>query len=239
MELLDKEENQIVFTADIDESLANAIRRYLNQIPIPAIEDVEIFKNDSPLYDETIAHRLGLIPLKAEETINEKTPINLKLSSKKEGMVYSGELTGNIEVVYKEIPITHLIKGQELEIQATAKLGKGSEHSKFSPGLMFYREISEIIMDKSLKEKVSKICPQNEIKDKGDKIIILDNKKKEIRDVCEGIADKSGKKAEIKSLGKLIITLESFGQMDVKEMFKKSIETLKKDLEEVSKKISK
>ena len=37
----------------------------------------------------------------------------------------------------------------------------------------------------------------------------------------------------------MIITAESFGQMDVKDMFLKSIDLLKEDLEEVGKKIVK
>ena len=34
MKLVEKNKDQIVFLAEIDESLANAIRRYLNEIPI-------------------------------------------------------------------------------------------------------------------------------------------------------------------------------------------------------------
>jgi hypothetical protein len=37
----------------------------------------------------------------------------------------------------------------------------------------------------------------------------------------------------------MIIALESFGQIDAKSIFTKSIEALKKDLAEVSKKLSK
>ena len=58
----------------------------------------------------------------------------MKLKTKKEGFVYSGELEGDAEVVYDKIPITLLDKGQELEIKATLKAGKGEEHEKFSPG---------------------------------------------------------------------------------------------------------
>ena len=64
MEIIERKENQITFRAEISDSLANAVRRYINQIPILAIDEVEIYKNDSPLYDETVAHRIGLIPLK-------------------------------------------------------------------------------------------------------------------------------------------------------------------------------
>lgn len=237
MKLLEKKDNQIIFSAKIDESLANAIRRSINQIPILAIDEVEISKNDSPLYDETIAHRLGLIPLKMDKTLKEKSANKLKLVVEGEKTAYSKDLKGEVKVVYGQIPIVSLNKEQELELTAIVKLGKGSEHVKFSPGLMFYRNASEIVMSKEFLDEIKKSCPDAEIKEKGDKIIILDNKKAEISDLCTGICEKHRKKAEVKSTEELIITLESFGQMDVNDIFKSSIEVLKKDLADVSKRV--
>jgi DNA-directed RNA polymerase subunit D len=235
MELINKKDNKIVFKEEIDESIANAIRRYLNEIPVLAVDEVEISKNDSPLYDETIAHRIGLIPLKMDKTSKETS---LKLVVKNEGKVYSGDIKGNLKPVYEKIPITSLNKNQELELIAHTKFGKGKEHSKFSPGIMFYRNVLEIKVDKSLYDKIKKII-KNEIKEKGDKIIIIDDKEKEIVDICEGVCDKEEKKAELEIKKDLIVGVESFGQMDVKEIFKKSIEELKKDLNDFSKKINK
>ncbi len=236
MEVIDKKNNQLTFSIEIDESLANSIRRYVNQIPIPAIDTVEISKNDSPLYDETLAHRLGLIPLKRERK-SQKGELNLKLSAKKEGIVYSEELKGEAEVVYGKIPITFLEKGEELELTAITKMGKGVEHNKFSPGIIFYRDLSEITLDKSLSEKIKKTFPKNEIKEKGEKIIVKDNKRKSLYDFCEGLCEKEGKKIEVKPSGELVITIESFGQMSSENIFKESIECLKKDLNEISKNI--
>ena len=237
MKIVEKNENQIVFTAEIEDSLANSIRRYINEIPVPAIDEIEISRNDSPLYDETIAHRMGLIPLKADKTVKEKTTAKLELNSKKEGMVYSGEMTGNIKVVYDKIPITSLNKGQELEITATVKAGKGSEHSKFSPGFLYYRNVLEIIMDEELKNEIKSACLYHEIKEKGKKIMVMDNKKNEILDTCEEISLEHGKKPEVEPKDDLIITLESFGQMEAKDIFINAIEILKKDLSGISKKI--
>ena len=239
MKLINKKENKIIFSTEIEESLANAIRRSLNQIPVFAIDEVEISKNDSPLYDETIAHRLGLISLKAEKKLDEKKEYSLKLDTKKGGFVYSEELKGPLKIVYGKTPITLLHKGQELNLVAKVKVGKGVEHSKFSPGLMFYRNISEIIINKEFRADIEKVCPNNEIKEKGDKIIVIDNQAVEICDVCEGICKEKGKRAETKVSKDLIITLESFGQLEAGEIFKKVIDTLKKDLTEASKKISK
>ncbi len=237
MKQIEKKENQIVFKAEIEESLANAIRRYLNQIPIIAIDELEIIKNGSALYEEVIAHRVGLIPLKMGKGMSEKTKGKLQLSAKREGFVNSGELKGNIDVVYENIPITFLDKNQEIEFSATTKVGKGIEHVKFSPGIMFYRNSTKIKIDKNLLEDVKKICPDCNVEEKGDKIIISDEGKEDISDIIEGIADRNNKKSEVEIGKDLIITLESFGQMDVKNIFTKSIEFLEKDLAEVLKKI--
>jgi DNA-directed RNA polymerase subunit D len=238
MKKIEKTGNQIVFTAKIDETLANSIRRYVNQIPVLAIDEVEISRNDSALYDETVAHRIGLIPLKMESATAKK-PGKLKLDVKKEGMVYSGELKGKPAVVYKNIPITTLNADQELQLVATIRAGKGSEHSKFSPGLMFYRNATEIIIDKEFGAEIKRICPDAEIAEKGNKIVIIDDKKREIADFCEGLANENKKKAEINPMDELVITVESFGQMDAEDIFKKSIQTLKKDLAYVAKETGK
>ncbi len=190
MKIINKKEKQLTFALEIEESLANAIRRYLNQIPILAIDEIEITRNDSPLYDETIAHRIGLIPLKMDKSMSSKTVSKFKLNTKEDGFVYSGKLSGGKGVVYDKIPITLLNKGQEIELAGTAIMGKGNEHTKFSSGLMFYRGDEDVKSDK------------------------------------QNISQKE-----------LIITIESFGQLPVNDIFVKSIETLKKDLASVSKKI--
>ena len=71
---------EIVF-ASLDDSLArftlsgastafaNAFRRaMIGEVPTLAIEDVRIYDNTSALFDEMLAHRLGLIPIKTDLT---------------------------------------------------------------------------------------------------------------------------------------------------------------------------
>jgi len=70
MKIIEKNKEKLRFVAEINEELTNALRRYANQIPVLAIDEVEISMNDSPLYDETVAHRLGLIPLKSKGVVN-------------------------------------------------------------------------------------------------------------------------------------------------------------------------
>ncbi len=235
METINKTNDKYIFKAEIEDSLINSIRRYVGQIEVAAIDEVEIAKNDSPLYDETLAHRLGLVPLKQ----GSKKEGKLKLASQDKGMVYSGSLKGDFEIIYDKIPLTILSEGQEIELTASVKMGKGKDHAKFSPGILNYRQVSEIYTDKEVAEKLKEVFKNVDIKQKGDKYIIIDDKEREIADICEGIAEKHGKKVETKTNKEMVITLESFGQIDSKSMFTKSIEALKKDLSEVSKKLGK
>ncbi len=235
METINKTKDKYIFKAEIEDSLINSIRRYVGQILIAAIDEVEISKNDSPLYDETLAHRLGLVPLKQ----NSKKEGKLKLNTKNKGTVYSELLKGDFEVAYDRIPLTILDEEQEIEIVANIKMGKGQDHAKFTPGLLNYREASEIYVDKETAEKIKSLLPDTEIKQKGDKYILIDNKEREITDICDGVAEKLGKKIEVKPNKEMIIELESFGHIDPKAIFTKSIECLKKDLVDISKKLGK
>ena len=61
----DKKKNKCSFILkDTNAAFANVLRRnIINKVPVMAIEDVEFRKNSSVLYDEIVAHRLGLVPL--------------------------------------------------------------------------------------------------------------------------------------------------------------------------------
>ena len=240
MKLVEKNKTHLKFSTEIDESLANAIRRYVFHVPVLAIDEIEVSKNDSALYDETIAHRIGLIPLVMPKSVGKDKEFKLELSSKKEGNVYSGEMKGDLKVVYDKIPVTLLEKGQELELVATARLGLGVNHSKFSPGFMVYREMMNVKVEKDCPPEVTDACPVE--------IIAAISGKTEMKDAivcdyfgtCVDYSNKQEKRCvSVEPSGELLITVESFGQMDSEEIFKKSIDALKKDLDNLSKEISK
>lgn len=235
MEFVKKTDEKIVFISNASQNLANAIRRSVFEIPVIAIDEVEIEKNDSPLYDETLAHRIGLLPLKMPKSVKEDEVFTLTLSVKQPGYVYSKDLKGDCEVVYGEMPLTLLDKDQEVKLKGFTKLGKGKDHAKFMPGIITYRIISEIILPKKYKEIILDKYPEVEIKEKGDKIIVLDNKEKTVIDFCEGLCTRDKDSFETKDTDKLIITVESFGQMKAEEVLKKSIASLKENLDELSK----
>lgn len=233
MEIISKSPEKVIFIAQMNESLANSIRRSVGLIPTMAIDELEIIKNDSALYDETVAHRMGLLPIKMEKSWKEDAVLKLKLNVKKEGLIYSGDIKGDCEFVYDNVPITLLNKNQELKIKATTKMGLGKNHAKFNPGLMFYRNACEITLDKEFEDSIKKVFPEADIKPKGDKIIVRDRGIKPLIDFCEGLAQKNKKEISIKDSDELVITIESFGQISAEEIFKKAIDALKKRLKEV------
>ncbi|KAM4043077.1 DNA-directed RNA polymerases I and III subunit RPAC1 [Anomaloglossus baeobatrachus] len=56
----------------IDAALANAFRRILlAEVPTMAVEKVYVYKNTSIIQDEILAHRLGLIPIRADPRLFE------------------------------------------------------------------------------------------------------------------------------------------------------------------------
>ena len=120
---------------------ANALRRIcLNGIPVFAIDTVDVIENSSVLPDEGIAHTLGLIPLKTElrgsDELNSRVMLVLDSeATENTKVVTSAELETKHQVVKptsNQIPIIHLAPGQRVKLEAYARLGRGTEHSKWN-----------------------------------------------------------------------------------------------------------
>lgn len=247
----DKEKKIISFVIDIPETFANAIRRSALEIPILAIDEVEFFKNDSALYDEFLAHRLGLVPLVTEKTFTErekcsckgkgcsKCSVDLKIKVKGPCTVYSKNLKGKTKPVYEKIPIVILNEGQELELVARARLGKGIEHIKFSPGLIFYRNLAKIeIKDCDDCKKCVEACPQKILKIEKGRAEIKDIYKCDLCEACVEACKKHGKNAiKISKDDNLMFFIESWGQIAAKDIFIRAIGKLNENLKELSKKV--
>jgi len=155
LQVLEHDETKIrVIIKGIHRGYVNAIRRFaISEVPTMAIDEVVILENSSIMYDELIAHRLGLIPLKTDLTryvLPEECDCKSALgcpkcrvllvldaeATDKTRVVYSGDLKSEDEFVKpisNSIPIVKLAPRQAIKLEAYARLGKGKEHAKWQP----------------------------------------------------------------------------------------------------------
>ena len=220
--------DKLVLRLTISESLANAIRRSVSEVPTLAIDEVEIFSNDSALYDEMLAHRIGLIPLKTEKGMSEKTKINFKLSKKGPGIVYAEDLDGGADIIYLKIPITLLGENNKLELTATAILGTGLQHAKYIPGLCYYRHLLEVKSSPEIDKLVQNSKSIFKAEKKGSKWL-CDLQEATVNQIIDIDKEAGSDSPEI------LFIVESFGQLSPKEIFSKSINALSDNLNELEK----
>jgi DNA-directed RNA polymerase subunit D len=228
MEIIQNVPEKLVLKLEANESLANAIRRSISEVPTLAIDEVEIYKNDSALYDEMVAHRLGLVPLVTEKSMNEKTKVEFKLSKTGPCTVYSGDLEGNGEIVESKIPITLLGKDHRLELIATATLGKGINHAKYIPGLAYYRHIIEVKSTPETDKVVQQWKGLIKAEKKGSKWTCDLNE-------AQITAIEQIDKSLMSDSNEILFVIESYGNMPAKDIFIKSIEALEDNLDHFAK----
>lgn len=252
IELIKQEPNKIKFLIkDIDISFVNALRRTIQELQILAIDTVEFTKNGSALYDEILAHRLGLLPLKMNKIlipIKEcsckgkgcmKCTAVLTLNATGPCTVYAKDLKSKGKstfVLYPDMPLVILQKDQELELIAEARLGQGKDHAKYSPGLIYYKQ-KPIILVNNKSQKF------DEFKDKYPKKIFREGKivkeiiTDDLVDQCDGVCDDIVKIDYTDN--EFIFTIESWGQLSPRDIFIDITKKLNNNFKELVKKIEK
>jgi len=162
--LAQKEDYLKVLLEETEPAFVNALRRILiADVPKMAIEDVEFhlgpiraedgkeYESIAPLFDEMIAHRLGLVPIPTDLGLfnrREDCPschgegcpsctIIYSLNKRGPGLVTSADMEpiGDTKLRPKDqgIPIVSLAEGQAILIYATAQLGTAKDHAKWQP----------------------------------------------------------------------------------------------------------
>lgn len=197
IDIIKKDENQLqMIIENVDVALVNAIRRIcMVEVPTMAIETVEIYKNESRIFDEALAHRLGLVPLKTDidslvlkeecdcEGYCPRCSVTLTLKEEGPKVVHTGDLKSEdpqIVPVHETIPLLKLREGEGVELEAIAQLGIGSEHAKWQPTTSCaYQYYPQITIDQDKCEVCATCaleCPRNvfEFDEKKNIIIIKD-----------------------------------------------------------------
>lgn len=242
--ILSKSKNKFVFLVEgVTSSYINTIRRLIiADVPTMAIEEVEFRQNDSVLYDEMLALRLGLLPLKTDlksyslpkECSCEgagcaKCQLKLTLKAWGSKTVYASDFKSDdlkVVPVYPETPIIKLLDNQKLELEAVAILGKGKEHMKWSPGLASFRGIPIITATKNANKEIIK--KNNKVLSiTGSKVTVVNHLK--YNTSLEQDLEENGFTIGYSDTD-YIFTVESWGQLKPLIMIEKAIEEYEKEL---------
>ncbi|MBI2145641.1 DNA-directed RNA polymerase subunit D [Candidatus Woesearchaeota archaeon] len=249
----DKKNNRLtILIKKASPALVNSIRRaIIESVPTMAIENVELRKNSSVLYDEQIALRLGLLPLTTDlESYNPPSKckcngegcascqVKLTFEAEGPGVVTASEIKSKdpkIKPVFPETPIVKLLKGQKIEVEATAVLGTGKDHAKWSPAHVWYKH-KQIVKIGSVHDprKVADSCPPGVFEVKNGKLTVNEDKLL-VTDLAGLAEEASNGEVKVENTDDFIMFIESFGQLNCKEILEQAAKALDDNLEEFEK----
>ncbi len=261
IKVLEKDDTNIrLLIKGVDIPYMNALRRVIvSEVPCMAIDEVVMIENSSVMQDETIAHRLGLVPLRTdldsynlpeECTCKSEFGCNLCRATltmdveAKEGTrpVYSGELTSeNKETtpVSDKIPLVKLAKEQRLKLEAYARLGKGKDHAKWQPVSMcaykYYPkiEISNKQCSNSTCVKCVEACPKKVLAKTGNKMEVQNLEACTLCQDCVEACPETPHALEVKwEENTFIFSLESTGALPPERIMSEAVKTLDKQIKE-------
>lgn len=148
---IDRSDREARFVArGMSPAFANGIRRAMvADVPTMSIDTVRMIENSSVMFDEQIAHRLGLVPLTTPpEEFEPGETVTLALDVTGPGTAYSSDIRSAeslVEPADDGIPIIDLKEDQRLEFEAEAVLDRGKAHAKHQGGVAVgYRHLQTV-----------------------------------------------------------------------------------------------
>ena len=234
--LLSKDEDSATFLIKgANTGLMNALRRIIvSEIPVLAIEELYVYENDSPLWDEFIAHRVGLIPLRAEYgTYSSTSEVMFHLEAVGPKVVTAGDLQPSdpsVTPVDDKIIIVKLMDGQRLRFDAKARVGTAREHAKFQAGLASYRHVyrAEIKDEEAVRSEGGD--PEKIRKESSSSAGLSDASISLLKDVEE----KQPEAVHLyKNPDQFIFYVETYGNLTLPELLRAAFDVLEQELKEV------
>jgi len=262
LDILEKSEHRLVLVVEgISVEMLNAIRRIiLTEVPVMAIDEVIILKNDSPLYDEIISHRLGLIPLKTDLDVYKlpkecdcsgygcplcQVSLTCEVTNTTNAYldIYSGDLKSNdpkIIPVNDFIPIVKIDKNDKIIIEAYAILGLAKEHTKWQAvSNVAFRNYPDVKFDASTfkdaeeNDLIIKMCPEKLFELASNGTLKLKDDYWKYCTLCNSCETNSGEKISVSSKeDSYIFSIESDGVLEYNVLIKKVFEVYNEKIDE-------
>ncbi len=255
--LLEKTEDMItLLIQDVNPGFMNSLRRIiLSETPVMAIHEVVILENQSPLFDETIAHRLSLVPLRTNldrYTMPEKCEcegvgcnlcqvgFTLEVEAPENGYVATtGDLKPqdpDIVPVSDDIPIAKLAKGQRIVVEAFAKLGIGRVHAKWQPvSSVAYKMVPHVKVDPAKCdgcEECVKVCFKQVFEMESGKAVVAREMDCTLCNLCTKECVGQAISIDYDNTS-FIFVLESTGALPPVTIFEKGLDVFKERLEQL------
>ena len=222
----------------VDSTFMNSIRRtVMMDIPVLAIEDISVYDNSSVMFDEYLAHRLGMLPVKTDlKTYSKGDKVKLVLEKEGPCTVYSRDIKctdPKIEIAAKKVPLLKLRKDQKIKLEMTAVMDSGSEHVKWQPAIISYNNLPIIVNRKDCTnaDECVESCPTNVLEVKAKKIVLKDPFGCILCRQCEDTC-KDGAIVVDYDPNSFVLTIEPTGTLTVKEILNRAADVLKEKSKE-------
>jgi len=222
----------------------NTLRRtIMTNVPCLAIDEVHIYENDSVVFDEMLANRLGLLPVKTDlKAYKRADKVKLVLEKAGPGIVTSKDIKctdPKIEILDKKIVITKLGKSEHIKLEMTAVMNSGDEHSKFQPAIVAYNELMEIDNSKDYNtKKIIEEVPKGSVEVKAGKLFFTDPYNTQVQNQHLDILRANGVKVKYSNTD-FVLTIETTGQLSAKEVLESAAEKALEKLDELDEIIKK
>lgn len=223
----------------------NTLRRtMMKNVNCLAVDEVTIYENDSVIFDEMLANRLGLLPVKTDtKTYKKGDTVKLILEKEGPGIVTSKDIKctdPKIEITDKKIYITKLGADQHIKIEMTAIMDDAEKHAKHQPSIVSYNEIASIKNNEKIDnlKDLLKELPKGTVEEKAGKLFFADPYNINIQNQPVGILEEYGVDVEY-SNDEFVFTIETIGQLTTEEVVKSAVDELKNKFDELGKEIEK
>ncbi len=220
MKVLNEDEKTLVLVSEKETpALLNALRRaVISEIPAMAVSEVDFYENNSPLFNDYLANRIGLIPLTWEEGIDDEVKISFSLNAEaveEPKTVYSRDLVSSDEKIkaYSEnVQIAVLNKGQKLRLEAFAVKGTAKTHARFQSALASYGKAGEFKASEKCKKCSTPLVPFQAIAGKKD---LPENSF-----LCANCSKPDGEGKEF------LFVVESFNNLSAREQYERALKVM-------------